>query len=191
MTANARPTFRDRLMQAFRELVRAELPQLSYLGVWEYAVQVTDGVTVDATPVDTTVVPLPGIVGCPLRPGILGEQATPTVGSLCLVSFVNGDPTRPIVVGGDPNVPAASGKLVGGGPAAARVGDAATLHFGFATVLGIDLLLIGDATGPKYGFGAAGAGLAGSAVSIPTWGVIPHTAVAGAITTGSSRLAIG
>lgn len=108
------PTIQDRLLTAFRALVRAEFPQYTYLGIYEYAIRATDGSTVDCDPVDTTI-PLPSLAKVPLRSSILGETVTPQAkGERCLVMFVNGDPTRAICVSTDPY------------PKAAQIGDATT-----------------------------------------------------------------
>lgn len=95
------PTPLDRLWDAFRKLVRAELPTLTYLGVYEYAVQKTDGTsaapskTVDCVPTDSTI-PLPPLTAVPIR---MPFGVTPPTGALCSVQFMNGDPTRPMVTG--------------------------------------------------------------------------------------------
>lgn len=101
MSAVVPPTPFDRLLNAFRALVRAELPTLTYLGVYEYAVQATDGTastpstTVDCTPTDSTI-PLPDLTGVPIR---LPYGVTPPLQALCYVEFANGDPTKPMVRG--------------------------------------------------------------------------------------------
>jgi len=93
------PTALDRLWSAFRALVRAELPALSFLGVYEYRVTATDGTsstpatTVDCTPTDAAL-KLPSISKAPVR---LPYGVTPPVGALCSVQFMNGDPSRPTV----------------------------------------------------------------------------------------------
>lgn len=89
----------DRLWSAFRALVRAELPSLSFLGVYEYAVTASDGTTsvaaktVDCAPTDPAL-NLPAITKCPIR---LPFGVTPPTGALCSVQFMNGDPSRPMV----------------------------------------------------------------------------------------------
>lgn len=121
------PTDLDRLLSAFRKLVRAEFPQLTYMGIWEYSVQATDGTllspstTVDCSPIDTAI-PLPTLAKVPLRAGIMGEQVTPQVGARCLIAFINGDPTKPICISVDQIVAIfiAGGKPTQG---AARTGD--------------------------------------------------------------------
>ncbi len=96
----------DRLREAFAKLVRSEVPQLDFLGVYEYAVQATDGnastpsKTVDANPTATETsggrkLNLPNITKVPI---MLPYGVTPPVGALCTVQFLNGDPARPVVV---------------------------------------------------------------------------------------------
>lgn len=93
------PTSLDRLWAAFRSLVRAELPSLSYLGAYEYVVTATDGTTstpaatVDCEPTDPALT-LPALTKCPIR---LPYGVTPPVGALCTVQFLNGDPSKPFV----------------------------------------------------------------------------------------------
>lgn len=89
----------DRLIEDIRAIVREEVESLTFLGVYEYSVQATDGVTVDAQPTSTTI-PLPALRKVPLRSGLPGASVKPGVGSLLAVSFLNGDPSRAIVLGG-------------------------------------------------------------------------------------------
>ena len=99
MTAPVQPTNTDRLLTSLRLILRAEIPELNFLGTYEYSVQSSSGTTVDASPVDTTI-PLPSITNMPVFPSVLGESITGIqTGQLCLVQFVNGDPTRPEVIG--------------------------------------------------------------------------------------------
>jgi hypothetical protein len=100
----------DRIIAALRALIKTELPSYTFNGVYEYAVQASaDGVTVDASPassgpdipgVDTPKLPLPTITKLRLRSGLAGCSSTPKVGSILAVSFLNGDPSKPIVLGG-------------------------------------------------------------------------------------------
>jgi hypothetical protein len=117
----------DRALAAFRDLVRACLPQLALLGVWEYRVDaVASSTSVDCSPLDPSL-GLPGAVRATLQPSILGERVTPSVGSVVLVAFVNGNAARPIVIAGDPNATPSAATLLGGTAYAARVGDGVTL----------------------------------------------------------------
>lgn len=119
----------DREDHAFRQRVRAEFPQLTFLALQEYVVQkitpaapLTPATTIEASPVTNADI-LPGLVDVPLYPSILGEEVAPTVGSKVLVAFIGGDPTRPIVVFGDPKSQPTSARLLGGIQNAARVAD--------------------------------------------------------------------
>ncbi len=97
MSAPVEPTSADRLLVALRALIRAELPQLTYFGVYDYSIQSASGSTVDVTPNDTTQ-PLPAMSGVPLIPSLVGQVVVPNSGT-CRIRFVNGDPTRPVCVG--------------------------------------------------------------------------------------------
>lgn len=136
MSTPAPITSLDRLMLSFRQLIRAESPRATYSGVYEYAVQgvSADGTTADISPTDTTI-PLPSALKVPLR-GVV--TSTLPTGSKCLLTFINQDPTRPILLSWDP-VPTKSAldasnecdigasattvKIAGGLLGAARMGD--------------------------------------------------------------------
>jgi hypothetical protein len=134
------PTSLDRLMVALRTIIRAEVPELTYLGVYEYALQRVRGNVVDAAPTTSTL-SLPSIIGLALSPSTLGEAVdTPAVGQRILIRFANGSPTRPEVCGifgpsrtatvdasdaitfGDPST--TSVQIAGGTAPVGRVGDA-------------------------------------------------------------------
>lgn len=111
----------DWLIDDIRALVREEVELLTFLGVYEYSVQDTDGTTVDAQPTSTAI-PLPSLRKVTLRSGIPGTVVKPAKGSLLAVSFLNGDPTRPIV---DPIYDSTKAQAVafqGGNLGAARAG---------------------------------------------------------------------
>jgi len=94
------PSTFDRLMQSIRAIIRAELPQATFQGIYEYSIQSTDGLTASCDPVDTTI-PLPSLPSVELRPSILGGIVAPARGARCLVAFVNSDPTRPVIISVD------------------------------------------------------------------------------------------
>jgi hypothetical protein len=131
MTAVASPTLADRLLTAIRAMIRAELPTLTFLGTYEYTITAVNGDgTLDCTPTDPTI-PLPAGNGWPMRSCVCGSTATPTVGNRCLVTFANGDPSRPIVVGNDPIVQVAvvdaSEEVdIGNTPPLVKIGSSAT-----------------------------------------------------------------
>lgn len=91
------PTDLDRLLSSFRKLVRAEFPTSTFRGIFEYAVEAVGSNTIDCSPTDTQI-PLPSLAKVPLRSSILGAIVTPTVGSRCLIMFVNTDITQPVCV---------------------------------------------------------------------------------------------
>lgn len=173
-----------RLLKDVRALIRAEVPALTFAGIYEFSVQGSAGNRVDASPTDTTL-GLPTITGLPLSPSILGESVTSAaVGSKALVQFVNGDPARPEVVsltlpsrsstidatGTLALGPSGNVQLAGGTAPVARQGDAVTVYLGLTplTVTGAVFtpgptpVLIGNFTGtilfvgPATGIIAAG-----------------------------------
>lgn len=131
----------DRLSDAIRAIVRAELPELTFLGTYEYTVQRVRGARIDATPASD--LPLPPLVDRELSPSTLAEVVSgAVVGSLARVQFVNGDPTRPEIVGlSAPSSTAAidatdtialgahaeAVELAGGAAAVGRIGDMITV----------------------------------------------------------------
>lgn len=135
------PSASDRLLAALRSLVRAELPQLTFLGTYEFTIQGASGSTVDVSPTDTTI-SLPSFTGVPLRSSLLGQVVTAqAVGGLALLRFINGDPTRPVCMSitsipetavldatGEMQIgPSASTVVLNGGSLPlARVGDSVT-----------------------------------------------------------------
>lgn len=155
MSIPAEPNALDRFMGAIRKLIREELPRLSYLGTWEYAVSgINDDGTVNAVVTDAST-PVPASLNnLPIYSGPEGATATPTTGNLCYVRFINGDPTRPVVIGNQSlvkvlNVDATDTVnigasvqnaviLAGGDAPVARDGDAVAVYFpaGSITVSG-------------------------------------------------------
>src|SRR5208337_1995713 len=80
-------------------LIRAEFPQYTFCGVYGYTIQAINSGTgaIDCEPTDTTL-SLPPLSNVPLRASILGETCLATMGSPCLVEFVNADPTKPNII---------------------------------------------------------------------------------------------
>jgi hypothetical protein len=98
----------DRLQGALRRVNAALNPRQVFAMVWEYAVIVAKPgppVTIDCAAVDTeTTAHLPAqLTGLVLWPGPSGFVAQPPPGSIVRVAFINGDPSKPTVVGLDPN----------------------------------------------------------------------------------------
>jgi hypothetical protein len=89
----------SRRLAAMRRLFEALTVSMRLRGVWEYRVVLQSGERLELQPVRRSL-GLPDLrrVKARLAPGIKAEWAP---GSLCLVSFVAGDPSRPVVVAGD------------------------------------------------------------------------------------------
>ena len=154
----------DRALHAFRELVRAVLPQLALLGVWEYRVDVGGSTSVVCSPVDPSL-GLPGGVTAQIWPSVLGEQVTMAHGQRVLVAFVNGDPARAVALAGDPSTRPTLATLLGPGAAAARVGDSVAIS--------------------AAQLNASGANVGGTPVTITA------PAIYATITSGSAKVTVG
>lgn len=99
----------DRLLAAVEALVAKALPELRFLGTWDYTVEVASPgppVTIEATSNDPS---MPPISGVPLRPGPDGGYAVPSPGDVVCIAFANPlnvKLRRPYVVALDPaNIP--------------------------------------------------------------------------------------
>jgi len=90
----------SRRSEALRRVVYALFPQLRWNGVYEYRIGLVQNDRLALQPVLTSL-GLPILEQVKVRPGMAGLKCTPTLGSLCLVSFVNSDPSRPVVVSFD------------------------------------------------------------------------------------------
>jgi hypothetical protein len=173
MSAVPQPSLFDRLLLAISQIIRGELSELSFLGTYEYSVDVVNGDgTIDGKPTDPTV-SLPPISHAKLRPGLLGETVTAAQGAVCRVVFINGQPSRPEVVGflGQTNatseIDAGTLSLCGGGPPLARVGDSVVVYFPplmqvAGTVSGAPFVGVATITSPAIGSIQAGSGKANS-----------------------------
>lgn len=109
MTQPAALPVTDRLGTSLAAITRAQVPRLPFFAVSEYAVvSVTPGppVLIDCQAIDPDeLLSLPPtLVGLTLWPGPSGFVAVPVIGSTIRVQFLNGDPSRPVVVGLDPNI---------------------------------------------------------------------------------------
>lgn len=102
------PTSDDRIMQALRELIRAEIASLVYLGRWEYQVTAATATSFSGRPTSGAF-PLPDLVDVPVRPSVSGAVCVPQPASLVTIAFANGDPTRPELVSYDATLPLSCG----------------------------------------------------------------------------------
>lgn len=125
-----------------------------------------------------------------LRPGLLGENVTVTPGSLCIVQFINGDRTRPIVTHGDYTTPPSHAKLMGGGAGVARLDDTVAIY-------AMQVTLPGPVTGVAFGSQASPAfvitapGITGAVVPALFPWPGPPTKLEGSITSCSTELETG
>jgi hypothetical protein len=117
-----------RRLDALARIFEALFPDLKYRGTYEFRVVTQDGERLNLQPVRAAT-GMPDLARVPVRPGMAGLRANVALGSLVLVTFVDADPSRPVVVAHD--APDAPGwmplTLELGGPGAlgvARVTDA-------------------------------------------------------------------
>jgi hypothetical protein len=88
----------ERLTNSFRAIVRELVPELMFRGVFEYRVVAQSGDRLDLTPARPGI-GLPALAKVPVRYGFPGARATYATGASVLVAFVDGEPTRPVVIG--------------------------------------------------------------------------------------------
>lgn len=88
----------SRRLEAMRTIVLQLLPNLPYLGTWEYRVVLLSGSRLDLQPVKVST-GMPDLRRVRMRPGVAGSKSTLIPGCRVLVSFVDADPSRPEVVG--------------------------------------------------------------------------------------------
>ncbi len=84
----------------FGALVARALVSLRYQGMWSYRVVAQTGERLDLQ-IERTSSGMPDQLLVRVRAGSPGVKAEWTPGSLCLVTFVDGSPSRPVVVGAD------------------------------------------------------------------------------------------
>jgi hypothetical protein len=86
------PSPLDRNLAAERSLIRAELPELTFSGIYEYRVIESTPIGTSCLPTRTDMPPLQNIPGGPTLPLVL------LPGMMVLVAFVNQDPSRPFIL---------------------------------------------------------------------------------------------
>lgn len=109
----------DRLTASMQAILSALLPSLYCYVQWEMNVVsasppsppglpgtpsvFTTPAMVTCTPIDAKVAALlPQSVNIPMWPGPSGAVSLPTVGSIVRVGFINADPSKPAIMGTDP-----------------------------------------------------------------------------------------
>ena len=125
----------EALLRGLQRLVRATMRPTWYHATYEFRVLAASGGYLDLDPIDTSL-GLPPLANVPQVAGVPGGKGAPVAGSKAYVTFANGDPTRPIVVGyegeaGGGFVPASAGLF---GPDV-RIGDAAAVALAKASVV--------------------------------------------------------
>jgi hypothetical protein len=117
----------SRFQGAFGDLLAAHLADLRYRGAYEFRIVSQSGERLNLQPVRSAT-GMPVLSRVPVRGGMAGIKAQHLAGSLCIVQFLDADPSRPAVTGFD--APDAPGwmplELDLGGPSAlgiARLGD--------------------------------------------------------------------
>lgn len=90
----------SRRVAALARLLAAHDPGARFRGVHEYRVVTQSGERLNLQPVRSRAA-LPDLARVPVRAGVPGVKATHAPGSAVLVAFLDGDPSRPAVVGFD------------------------------------------------------------------------------------------
>lgn len=111
----------DRLKTALYGLIAEMLPDLAFAGSYEYSVTSQSGKKIDAEPCDPSI-GLPNVKGASMRP-LLGGRAQYANGAKIIIMFLNRDPSKPYVLGGDPDTDPETLDLLGGTLPVARQGD--------------------------------------------------------------------
>jgi hypothetical protein len=91
------PADTTRLAGALGDFVRAMTARYKYAGTYEFRVVTQSGERLNLQPVRTAI-GFDDLANVPVRPGIPGAKGKPALGSLVLVTFVDMDPSRPVVV---------------------------------------------------------------------------------------------
>lgn len=153
----------SRRLEAFQRLFAALDPDRAYRAIYEYRVEGQTGKRLNLTPARKST-GMPSLLRVPVRPGVPGCDADYLPGMLVLVAFVDGDPSRPAVVGfeearGGNFVPDEL-RLAEGTAGAAREGD----------TISISMAALNGAASPGTSF---------------------TSGVTGTITSGSSKVKVG
>lgn len=94
------PADTSRMSAALERIVGQFTARHRFYAPWEYRVVARTAERLDLQAVRASA-GMPDLRAVKIRPGVGGARVHPTLGSLCLVSFVNGDPARPVVTSFD------------------------------------------------------------------------------------------
>jgi hypothetical protein len=86
------------MLDAWRKVSDQLDPDRAFRGTYEYRVVLLNANRVDLQPVLVSI-GMPDLQRVPVRPGVAGAKSTLTPGARVLVTWVNADPARPVVVG--------------------------------------------------------------------------------------------
>lgn len=133
-----------RRLTAWRELLDQLYPEHRYRGCWEYRVVTRSGDRLNLQPARVST-GMPDLRSVRVRPGVAGCKASAALGSLVLVTFVDADPARPVVLAfDDADSPGFDPTLLelGKGATLTRIADGVpgvqgVARFGDAVVAGI------------------------------------------------------
>jgi hypothetical protein len=167
----------DRVNGPIDRIVMGHLRPTRFHGRYEYTISNPTTSTVDCTPMDDSF-GLPDLTGVPLNGDSISVY-TPPAGGACHVMFLNGVPTKPIVVWTEGN-PSHADILAGTTPAA-KLGD---------TVQSMLVLAPPSLTGTLQFAGAPGPMVVGVPYAIvpAASSLIGLTPISGTVTTGSSQV---
>jgi hypothetical protein len=90
----------SRVPRAFARAVESVMAWARYRGVWSYRVVSQHGERLDLQ-AERASAGMPDLQLVRVRPGVPGWRASHALGSMVLVAFVDGDPSRPVVIAGD------------------------------------------------------------------------------------------
>lgn len=181
------PTPLDSLWRAFRKLVRAELPTLSFLGMYEYTVYSTSGGRLSAKKVNPEI-SIPDVVQIQIRTGIPGATVTPANGSTIYIFFADGDPSKPRVALYDSTDATVVQLNASGASASARQGDSVNAGYVVIKTVPPGTILTPGGYFPGTPTGLAAASAAAAALT-PPGSVLSLDQ--GRITSGSSTVTVG
>ena len=176
-----------RLPEALRRIVEHYTAQHRYRGVWEYRVVLQTGQRLDLQAVRASS-GMPDLRGVRVRPSA-GCRASLTLGSIVLVAFVNGDPSRPVVTSTDEAdapgfVPATLYLQAGATGTDLGAVEHATSAEALLGVLQVTLATIGAAL-TAGGAGSAAAGTTITALATTGFAAFVPTLAAGALDAGT------
>jgi hypothetical protein len=92
----------DRFVEGLMAIIREQFPQLFYMGLFDYVITGVNGeapgVTCDVRP-NNPDIGLPECNAVAIVASVSNMSATPSSGMACVLAFLDGDPTKPRIVG--------------------------------------------------------------------------------------------